>query len=112
MNLKKTAKKKGRKTVRSYPGFDPNDPMLGFGTPNSPWERTNRHRLLQSPNTGNSLNDIRALHEHGYKLEGKPLDEVERQPDDRDETKVVLMGAQGEERQQKAKVHLIQLPLK
>jgi hypothetical protein len=89
--------RKGRKLAKSYPKFDPNDPMLGFGSGNSPWQREDR-RLIQSPNFGNSLNDIRALEENEYKMmEGKGRrrkgkEEEENGRNDEAETKVVLMG--------------------
>ncbi|KAL3084781.1 hypothetical protein niasHT_031666 [Heterodera trifolii] len=68
---RKMKNRKSKSAQKKYPGFDANDPMLGFGTPFSPWQRMSpsvnrRTKMLQSPNAGTSLNDILGLREHGY----------------------------------------------
>uniref|UniRef100_A0A915MAH0 TGF-beta family profile domain-containing protein n=1 Tax=Meloidogyne javanica TaxID=6303 RepID=A0A915MAH0_MELJA len=53
-NRRKIKQKSPRKS-----SFDPNDPMLGFGTNKSPWERS-----IKGNKFGNSLNDFKELEDN------------------------------------------------
>lgn len=95
-----------RKIARSYPRFDPNDPMLGFGTAHSPWERTRPAMERHNQLLGNSLNDIRALQtKNSYdRVEqqqkgGAAVDKQNQQQQQEADTSVLLLDGEEEEAQ-------------